>query len=75
MELPLWLRLSACQVLVLRNGRLAGIVTPKDLLMRVVAKGLDPDATPVSAVMTPNPDAVPPAMTVIEALREVRGRQ
>lgn len=59
------------QVLVLRDGRLAGIVTPKDLLMRVVAKGSNPDTTTVSSVMTPNPDAVPPSMTVIEALREV----
>lgn len=62
------------QVLVLRGERLAGIVTPKDLLMRVVAKGLDPDETPVSSVMTPNPDAVPPTMTAIEALKEVRQR-
>lgn len=58
-------------MLVLRDGLLAGIVTPKDLLMRVVAKGLDPEATTVSDIMTPNPDAVPPEMTVIEALREV----
>lgn len=55
---------------MLDDGRLAGIVTPKDLLNRVVAKGLDPDATLVSDVMTPNPDTVPPEMTVIEALRE-----
>lgn len=59
------------QVLVLQEGRLTGIVTPKDLLMRVVAKGLDPDDTPVSAVMTPSPDTVPPSMTAIEALKEV----
>lgn len=59
------------QVLVLRGGQLAGIVTPKDLLMRVVAKGLGPDETPASAVMTPSPDTVPPAMTAIEALKEV----
>lgn len=57
---------------MLRDGRLAGIVTPKDLLMRVVAKGLDPDDTLVSAVMTPSPDTVPPSMTAIEALKEVR---
>lgn len=61
------------QVLVLQGERLAGIVTPKDLLMRVVALGLNPDDTPVSAVMTPNPDTVPPTMTAIEALKEVSG--
>ena len=58
-------------MLVLDEGHLAGIVTPKDLLMRVVAKGLDPDATAASDIMTPNPDTVSPAMTVVEALREV----
>lgn len=57
-------------MLVLEDSQLAGIITPKDLLMRVVAKGLDPDTTPVSDVMTPNPDTVPPDMTVMEALRE-----
>ncbi len=58
-------------MLVLAGGRLAGIVTPKDLLMRVVAKGLNPDRTPVTAIMTPNPDTVPPEMTAVEALGEV----
>lgn len=64
--------LLSWQVLVLREGHLAGIVTPKDVLNRVVAKGLDPDVTPVSGVMTPNPDTVPPEMTIVEALKEVR---
>lgn len=59
------------QVLALDDGHLAGIVTPKDLLNRVVAKGLNPDTTRVSSIMTPNPDTVPPDMTVIDALREV----
>lgn len=60
------------QVLVLRQGLLAGIVTPKDLLNRVVAKGLDAESTPLSEVMTPNPDTVPPSMAVLDALKEVR---
>lgn len=38
--------------------------------MRVVAKGLNPDRTRVSAIMTPNPDTVPPEMTAVEALGE-----
>lgn len=60
------------QVLALDDGRIAGILTPKDLLNRVVAKGLNPDTIRVSAIMTPNPDTVPPEMTVLDALREVR---
>lgn len=59
-------------MLVLDEGLLSGIITPKDLLNRVVAKGLDPDNTAVSDVMTSNPDTVPPAMTVLDALREVK---
>ena len=55
---------------MLTDGKLAGIVTPKDVLMRVVAKGLNPDRTQVSAIMTPNPDTVPPEMTAVEALGE-----
>lgn len=56
---------------MVNTGQLAGIVTPKDLLMRVVAKGLDPESTPVADIMTPNPDTVPPEMTVLDALKEV----
>lgn len=59
------------QVLVLNEGRLAGILTPRDLLNRVVAKGLDADTTPAEDVMTPNPDTVPPTMTAVGALKEV----
>ncbi|CAN0468692.1 unnamed protein product, partial [Ascophyllum nodosum] len=43
----------------------------KDLLNRVLAKGLDPDHTMVADVMTPNPDTVSSTMTVIEALQEM----
>lgn len=39
-------------VLVVSDGRLRGIFTERDLLMRVVAQGLDPSATPVEKVMT-----------------------
>ncbi len=39
-------------------GRLTGIFTERDVLTRVVAKGLSPDATPVGAVMTRDPDAL-----------------
>ena len=34
------------------NGLLTGLFTERDVLNRVVAKGLDPDKTPLSAVMT-----------------------
>lgn len=37
---------------VVDSGRLAGIFTERDLMSRVVAKGLDPDGTTVGVVMS-----------------------
>src|SRR5262245_4463764 len=39
-------------VAVLEESRLAGILSERDIMGRVVAKGLDPDATQVRQVMT-----------------------
>jgi CBS domain-containing protein len=39
-------------VAVLEDSRLAGILSERDIMGRVVAKGLDPDATEVRQVMT-----------------------
>jgi CBS domain-containing protein len=39
---------------VVDGDRVAGIVTERDVLARVVAAGVDPAATPVSSVMTTN---------------------
>ena len=39
-------------VLVLDEGRLAGIFTERDILRRVVAEGRDPATTPLAAVVT-----------------------
>lgn len=46
----------------------AGIVTPRDLLHRVVAAGLPLDNTHVGAVMTPNPDTATEDLSVFEVL-------
>lgn len=40
------------------EGRLAGIFTERDVLTRVVGRGLDARETTLAAVMTPNPDAL-----------------
>eukprot|EP01038_Epipyxis_sp_PR26KG_P014656 gene14656-19691_t len=53
------------------NGKLLGIVTPRDLLNRVVAKGLSPDETLISSIMTPSPDCVSPDLTLLDALKEM----
>ena len=47
-------------LLVVEKHHLRGIFTERDVLTRVVAKGLDPAATPLSRVMTPNPDTISP---------------
>jgi CBS domain-containing protein len=39
-------------------GRLVGIFTERDLLTRVVGRGLDPKSTTLSAVMTPDPEVL-----------------
>jgi CBS domain-containing protein len=37
---------------VLEGTRLVGVLSERDIMSRVVARGLDPDATPVAEVMT-----------------------
>ena len=40
------------------DGRPTGILTDRDLTIRVVAKGLDPNSTTVESVMSPGPACV-----------------
>jgi CBS domain-containing protein len=40
-------------VAVLQGDRLAGVLSERDIMSRVVARGLDPDAVKVGEVMTP----------------------
>lgn len=47
-------------LLVIEDERLVGIFTERDMVFRVVAKGLDPKATGVASVMTPAPKTVEP---------------
>jgi CBS domain-containing protein len=58
-------------VLVMEDDELVGILTPKDVLSRVLAKGKSPDLTAVSSVMTPNPDCVSADLTLLDALKEM----
>jgi CBS domain-containing protein len=43
---------------VVENGRIAGIFTERDALNKVLAGGLDPDATALEAVMVANPQTI-----------------
>jgi CBS domain-containing protein len=53
---------------VLRDGKLAGIISERDIMNRVVAVGRMPGHTAVSEVMTANPRAVNADETVEECL-------
>ncbi|KAI7864059.1 hypothetical protein BDF14DRAFT_1732807 [Spinellus fusiger] len=55
-------------VLVMDARGLAGIITSKDIVLRVVAAGLIPADCSVVRVMTPHPDTVPPSTSIVEAL-------
>lgn len=50
------------------QGRLGGIFTERDVLTRVVGKGLDARTTPLKAVMTPNPEALTASQRVAYAV-------
>ncbi|KAH8100531.1 CBS-domain-containing protein [Cristinia sonorae] len=51
--------------------RIAGIFTSKDVVLRVIAAGLDASRCSVVRVMTPHPDTAPPTMTVHDALKKM----
>ncbi len=56
-------------LLVMDEGRLAGIFTERDALNRVLAEGRDPDSTPLSEVMTGDPVTLSPQAAATQALR------
>ena len=47
-------------VMVVEDERLVGIFTERDIVFRVVARGLDAQTTRLADVMTPAPDTVGP---------------
>lgn len=47
-------------VMVIEDDQLVGILTERDIVFRVVAKGLDAQAIPLSDVMTKAPHTVEP---------------
>ncbi len=53
---------------IMRNGQLAGILSERDIMNRVVAVGRTPGTTAVSEVMTANPRAVSAGESVEECL-------
>ncbi|KAH9458009.1 hypothetical protein MJO28_005073 [Puccinia striiformis f. sp. tritici] len=60
-------------VCVMENDgkRIAGIFTSKDIVLRVIAAGLDARTCSVVRVMTPHPDTALPSVSIQEALRKM----
>lgn len=61
-------------VLVVRDGRLVGLVTDRDLAVRVLAEGRDPATTPVGDVCSGDPATLGPDDDVSAAIALVRER-
>ncbi|KAJ5582092.1 hypothetical protein N7535_000712 [Penicillium sp. DV-2018c] len=58
-------------LLVQDQGSITGIFTSKDIVLRVIAPGLDPSTCSVVRVMTPHPDFAPSDMSIQAALRKM----
>ncbi len=56
-------------LLVIHNNRPVGMLTERDVLLRVVDAGRDPKSTQVRAVMTENLIVVRPTATIEDAMR------
>ncbi|KAL8473462.1 hypothetical protein ACS0TY_030336 [Phlomoides rotata] len=55
-------------VLIMTENNILGILTSKDILLRVLAQNLPPDLTLVEKVMTSKPECVTLDTTILEAL-------
>jgi len=53
------------------QAKIVGIFTSKDVVLRVIAAGLDSQRCSVVRVMTPHPDTAPPSMFVQDALKKM----
>src|SRR5436305_507743 len=58
-------------VLVVQRGKLVGIFTERDCLVRVLAAGVDPDTTELAAVMTRSPITITPDRLLVNALHRM----
>jgi CBS domain-containing protein len=57
------------------GGSLVGVVTDRDLVVRVLAEGRDPETTTVGEVATTDVEVVPPDAALDEALRIMARKQ
>jgi len=60
---------SVGAIMVVEDGKLAGVFTERDAVCRVLAEGRDGTATPLSEVMTGNPRTIQPDDSFVLALQ------
>ncbi|MEX2270413.1 MAG: CBS domain-containing protein [Vicinamibacterales bacterium] len=60
---------------VCENGKLEGILTDRDIAVRVVASGKDPRQTKIQDVMTHDPESVKASDSIDRALEMMESRQ
>ena len=58
-------------VMVVDGGRLAGILTERDILYKVLGTGQDLGQVPVEAVMTRDPEALTPEDAIVYAFQKM----
>jgi CBS domain-containing protein len=59
-------------VVVMEDGQITGIVTDRDIVVRAIAEGRDPDSTSVGDVCTTGVETIDPDASVDDALRIMR---
>lgn len=62
-------------LIVLDDGSLSGILTEKDLKDRVIARGIDTESAPVSAVMTRNVETVDVNDDIMSCITSMRNNK
>ncbi|MQX35661.1 CBS domain-containing protein [Roseospira navarrensis] len=62
-------------VLIMDGKRLVGIVTERDITVRVVAEGRNPASVRADEIMTPDPHTLPPDAMAMQALELMQTRK
>ena len=60
---------------IVESGRLVGVVTDRDLVVRVIAEGLDPTSTTVGEIASSDLVTVEPDMDLRDALQKMSDNQ
>jgi CBS domain-containing protein len=59
-------------VIVVRSGKVCGVVTDRDIVVRAVAEGRDPNSTRLSDVMSEQLATIQPSTPIDDAVRVMR---